>query len=130
MIGLLSLNLIAFSQKDTVTNTKTFPIPVVRMIMKDLLSGDSAKAQLKLTEQQLLETERKVTLKDSIIYTLRLKEVNYIQMNENEKKKFDVLQEYVKGLEKDLKREKFKNKLKTTFGSAAIIILGVLLIVK
>lgn len=130
MIGLLSLNLIAFSQKDTVTNTKTFPIPVVRMIMKDLLSGDSAKAQLKLTEQQLLETERKVTLKDSIIYTLRLKEVNYIQMNENEKKKFDVLQEYVKGLEKDLKREKFKNKLKTTFGSAAIIILGVLLMVK
>jgi len=35
--------------------------------MKDLLSGDSAKAQLKLTEIQLKETENKVVFKDSII---------------------------------------------------------------
>ena len=53
------MSLTAFSQ--TVTNnqqTKCFPLPVVKKITKDLLSGDSAKAQLKLTENQLIETEK------------------------------------------------------------------------
>jgi hypothetical protein len=51
--------------------------------MKDLISGDAAKAELKLTEAQLVETEKKVVLKDSIITTLRLKEVKIIQRNLN-----------------------------------------------
>lgn len=130
LINLLLLNLIAFSQKDTAINTKTFPIPIVRLIMKDLLSGDSAKAQLALTETQLLETERKVNFKDSIINTLRAKELNYVQIVDSERKKYDILYDYTKSLEKDLKFEKVKNKFKTTLGGTIIVLLGVLLIVK
>jgi hypothetical protein len=48
------LSLTNFSQ--TGTKTKCFPESVANMIAKDLLSGDSAKIQLKLTEEQLLET--------------------------------------------------------------------------
>ena len=71
----MMLSLTTFSQ--TGTKTKCFPESVAKMIAKDLLSGDSAKVQLKLTEEQLLETEKKVDLKDSVITTMKLKEVNY-----------------------------------------------------
>ena len=54
LIAILSLSSIAFSQTGTNNQpVKCFPIPVVKQITKDLMSGDSAKAQLKLTEQQL-----------------------------------------------------------------------------
>ena len=56
LILTLNLSLTAFSQTGTSNEpVKCFPIPVVKQITKDLLSGDSAKAQLKLTEQQLAE---------------------------------------------------------------------------
>ena len=130
LISLLLLNLIAFSQTDTSKTEKCFPIPVVRMIMKDLLSGDSAKAQLKLTEVQLEQTEKKVILKDSIITTLRAKETNYLTMLDSEKKKFEVMETYSKKLEVDLKRERVKNKFKSTVGTALIGVLTFFLIVK
>lgn len=130
LISLLLGSSIAFSQTDTTNNTKCFPMPVVRLIMKDLLSGDSAKAQLKLTEQQLVASERKGFLKDSIITTLRLKETNYTTIIEAEKQKFQIQENYSKKLEIDLKKEKVKNKFKSILGSACIGVLTFFLITK
>jgi hypothetical protein len=121
---------IAFSQTDTSKVEKCFPLPVVKQIMKDLVSGDEAKAQLKLTEQQLLETEKKVSLKDSVITTLRLKEVNYQTIIDSEKQKFDIMDRYSKKLEFDLKKEKVKNKFKSILGTGAIAVLTFFLITK
>ena len=114
---------IAFSQTDTSKVEKCFPIPVVKQIMKDLVSGDEAKAQLKLTEQQLLETEKKVSLKDSVITTLRAKEVNYNTIIDSEKQKFEIMDRYSKKLELDLKKEKVKNKFKSILGTGVIAVL-------
>ncbi len=130
LISLLFVSLIASSQTDTSTNTKCFPIPVVRQIMKDIVSGDAAKEQLKLTESQLSETEKKVVLKDSVIYTLRLKEANYITMVDAEKQKFQIMESYSKKLEWDLKKEKVKGKFRSILGTGVIAVLTVLLIVK
>lgn len=130
LISLLFVSLIASSQTDTSTNTKCFPIPVVRQIMKDIVSGDAAKEQLKLTEAQLSETEKKVVLKDSVIYTLRLKEANYITMVDAEKQKFQIMETYSKKLEWDLKKEKVKGKFKSILGTGVIAVLTVLLITK
>lgn len=130
LISLLFASLTAFSQTDTSTNTKCFPIPVVRQIMKDIVSGDAAKEQLKLTESQLSETEKKVVLKDSVIYTLRLKEANYISMVDAEKQKFQIMESYSKKLEWDLKKEKVKGKFKSILGTGVIAILTVFLITK
>jgi outer membrane protein OmpA-like peptidoglycan-associated protein len=121
---------IAFSQTDTSKVEKCFPMPVVKQIMKDLVSGDEDKAQLKLTEQQLLETEKKVSLKDSVITTLRLKEVNYQTIIDSEKQKFDIMDRYSKKLEFDLKKEKVKNKFKSILGTGAIAVLTFFLITK
>jgi hypothetical protein len=74
--------------------------------VKDLLSGDSAKAQLKVTELQLLETEKKVVLKDSIINTMKIKEINYQTIIAAEKEKFQIVENYSKTLEKDLRKER------------------------
>jgi hypothetical protein len=98
--------------------------------MKDLISGDSAKVQLKLSEKELIETEKKISLKDSVINTLRLKEVNYQTLIDSEKEKFDLMEDYSKKLEKDLKNEKVKNKFKSILGTAVIAVLTYFLITK
>ena len=98
--------------------------------MKDLISGDAAKAELKLTEAQLVETEKKVVLKDSIITTLRLKEVNYLTIIDAEKQKFGIVEDYSKKLEWDLKKEKVKGKFKSILGTGVIAVLTFFLITK
>lgn len=98
--------------------------------MKDVLSGDSAKAQLKLTIDELSQLENKVLLKDSIITTLRLKEENYKTIIDSEKQKFEIMERYSKKLEFDLKKEKVKNKFKSILGTGVIAVLGFFLITK
>ena len=123
LISILSLNLTAFSQTGTNNQpTKCFPIPVVKQITKDLLSGDSAKAQLKLTGLQLLETENKVVMKDSVISLLRIKEINYQTIIGAQDQKYSILENHTKKVELNLKKEKIKNKL--TSGLAGVVILG------
>ena len=96
--------------------------------MKDLISGDSAKAQLKVTELQLFDTEKKVILKDSVISILRKKEENYLMMVQGEKEKFEIQRMYSDRLEKDLKLERVKNKFKTAIGTGIIVVLSFFLI--
>ena len=122
LISILSLSLTAFSQVDINNQpTKCFSIPVVKQITKDLLSGDSAKAQLKLTGLQLLETENKVVMKDSIISLLRVKETNYQTIIGAQDQKYSILENHTKKVELNLRKEKIKNKF--TSGLAGVVIL-------
>lgn len=131
LISILSLSLTAFSQTGTNNQpTKCFPIPVVKQITKDLLSGDSAKAQLKLTEQQLLETENKVVVKDSVISLLRVKETNYQTIIDAQNQKFSIVEGHVKKLELNLKKEKIKNKFTSGLAGVVIVTLTFFLITK
>ena len=130
LTSLLFVSLIAFSQTDTSSNVKCFPIPVVKQIMKDLLSGDEAKAQLKLTEGQLHQTEQKVVLKDSVINTMKFKEINYLTIIDAEKQKFGIVENYSKKLEWDLKKERANGKFKSIVGTSVIAVLTFLLINK
>jgi len=123
LIGILSVSLTAFSQTDINNQqTKCFPLPIVKKITKDLLSGDSAKVQLKFTEQQLFETETKVIMKDSVITLLRVKEINYQTIIGAQTQKYEILEDHTKKVEFNLKKEKVKNKLTT--GLSGMIILG------
>lgn len=128
LTSLLLLSLTAFSQIDTSKTEKCFSIPTVRLIMKDLLSGDSAKAHLNLSELEIKELERKIVLKDSVITTLRLKENNYLSVITSEKEKFGILENYTKKIEFDLKKERVKNKFKSIVGGGLIVVLTFLLI--
>ena len=131
LIAILSLSSIAFSQTGTNSEpVKCFPIPIVKQITKDLLSGDSAKAQLKLTEQQLVETEKIVEKKDSIISTMKLNEENYNTIITAQNDKYLILETHTKQLEWDLKKLKVKNKFTSILSGSAILILSTLLIIK
>ena len=131
LIAILSLSSIAFSQTGTNSEpVKCFPIPIVKQITKDLLSGDSAKAQLKLTEQQLVETEKIVEKKDSIISTMKLNEEKYNTIITTQNEKYLILETHTKQLEWDLKKLKVKHKFTSILSGSAILILGTLLIIK
>ena len=130
-MSILSLSLTAFSQTGTNNEpVKCFPIPVVKQITKDLLSGDSAKAQLKLTEQQLSQTEKIVEKKDSVISIMRVKEENYNTIIATQNEKYSILENHTKQLEWDLKKLKVKNKFTSILSGSAILILGTFLIIK
>jgi hypothetical protein len=130
-MSILSLSLTAFSQTGTNNEpVKCFPIPVVKQITKDLLSGDSAKAQLKLTEQQLSQTEKIVEKKDSVISIMRVKEENYNTIIAAQNEKYSILESHTKQLEWDLKKLKVKNKFTSILSGSAILILGTFLIIK
>ena len=130
LISFLLVSSTVFSQIDTSRAEKCFTIPVVKLIMKDLLSGDAAKAQLKLSDDHIIELEKKISLKDSVITTLRLKEDNYLKIIDSEKVKFGIMEKYSKKLEFDLKKEKVKNKFRSIVGTAVIGVLAFFLITK
>lgn len=122
-------SLIAFSQKgiDTLP-VKQFPIPVVKMIIKDLLSGDSAKEQLKLTTQQLNDTKKIVSLKDSVIVKMEEKNVNSQNIIKLGDEKFSTLEVHTKKVEKELRLEKIKTKIYKTLSFMGTAVIAALLI--
>ena len=127
---ILSLSLTAFSQQDTIIKVKCLPISVFKQIAQDLLKGDSAIAQLKLSDQQITHIENKVILKDSVINTMKAKEFNYIKVIDSQNEKYNVMEKYSKKLEWDLKKERVKGKFKSILGTGVIAVLTFFLITK
>ena len=119
----------AFSQTATDSiPVKVFPIPVVKLIIKDLMKGDSAINLLHLTETQLKETEHKVVLKDSVINTMLVKELNYNKIIESERSKYTIMETYSKDLEKQLRIQKVKNKFTKIVAGGAMAAMAYFLI--
>lgn len=132
MILLTGLRLTSFSQTDTTIDNdeKCFKISTVRLIMKDLLSGDSAKAVLKLTEDQLKQCETKSWFQDSVINKQLIKIDNLSGIISDERTKYGILEDHTKKLETSLKFQKAKNKWTLASGGLIVLLLGVFSIVK
>jgi hypothetical protein len=99
------------------------------MIIKDILSGDSAKAQLKITNEQLQETKKIVSMKDSVISKLELKNSNSELIINSERDKFSIIDEQLKKTEKQLRKERIKTKIFKSLTTISTLAIGVLLIV-
>jgi len=101
-----------FSQTVTKSYTDTqkivLQVPVAKQIVIDLLRGDSAFAQLKMSNQHIIELENMVSLKDSVIDKMKLKEENYNLIISDERKKTEIYQKELKITQKELKRIKAK----------------------
>jgi hypothetical protein len=98
------------------------------MIIKDLLSGDSAKEQLKLTTQQLDDTKKLVSLKDSVITKMEEKDVNSKSIIKLGNEKFSTLETHTKKVEKELRIEKIKTKIYKTLSFMGTAVIAALLI--
>lgn len=98
--------------------------------MKDVLRGDSAKAQLELSKLEVEELEKKIVLKDTVINNLRMKETNYLTIIENEKEKFNLIKEHADNLEKDFKKLKRNSTFKSVLSGTLTVVLTYFLITK
>lgn len=101
------LNLNSFSQTDT---TKiTLSTKVVRLVVKDLLSYDGCKVELKLTQDKVVKLQERETQKDTIINFLTIKDKNN-QFIIGQK---DVQIGEYEGMTGDLRKELRKSRTKT-----------------
>jgi hypothetical protein len=119
--------LTTFSQKgtDTIPEVKCFPIPVVKEMIKDLISGDSAKVLLKETEKELIKCGEKSYYQDSVMNTQSTEIRNLNGVINDERVKYGILEDHSKKLEKAVAFEKFKNKCTLWVSGAAVLIVGV-----
>lgn len=89
-------------------DTVKIPAPVAKQIVKDLIGGDSAKAELKLANEQIVLLNQKIVLKDSIISGHVQKGSMYEERIKNEQLKFETQGLWVKDLQKQNKKLKTK----------------------
>jgi hypothetical protein len=112
LIVLLLLSLTSFSQKDT--SKICFPYSKAKQIAIDLVRGDSALAELKLTNKLVWQLNEKISTQDSIIILYIAKEQNYIGQINNYDKIIVKKDEIITGLESDVtKLSKKNNQLKS-----------------
>jgi hypothetical protein len=101
---------IVFSQTDTVSiQTKSFPITIVKEIAKDLIRYDSVKNELLHINKVILETEKKIYLKDSLLFSYIEKEQKYKDIIKINNEKYQVLENNFVSNQNLLKKEKMKN---------------------
>jgi hypothetical protein len=112
LIVLLLLSLTSFSQKDT--SKICFSYSKAKQIAIDLVRGDSAIAELKITNKLVWQLNEKISTQDSTITLYIVKEQNYISQINNYDKISIKKDEIITGLEKDVtKLTKKNNRLKT-----------------
>ena len=106
------LPLIVFSQTDTDSiQTKSFPISIVKDIVKDLIRCDSLRNELYVVNELLIENEKKKLINDTIIITFYEKELRYLDMIKNQNEKYLLLEKNINVLEANIKKDKFKNSI-------------------
>jgi hypothetical protein len=100
------------SISQTVTNNKVvIDVEIAKKIANDLVSGDVAKAKLKLTEDNIILLEKKVVVKDSVISILEKQKSN---LNLVITYKDDIILKQEE-ISKTYKKELIKSKTKTFF---------------
>lgn len=104
--------MIVFSQTDTDSiQTKSFPISIVKDIVKDLIRCDSLRNELYVVNELLIENEKKKLINDTIIITFYEKELRYLDMIKNQNEKYLLLEKNINVLEANIKKDKFKNSI-------------------
>ena len=112
LIVLLLLSLTSFSQKDT--SKICFSYSKAKQIAIDLVRGDSAITELKITNKLVWQLNEKISTQDSTITLYIVKEQNYISQINNYDKISTKKDEIITGLEKDVaKLTKKNNNLKS-----------------
>ena len=100
--------------------------PIAKLVIKDLISGDGAREELKKTMELLLLEQKKIVLKDSVIGKLDIKVVNLETILLKKDEQFNLEAKKSLQLEKELKgqrRTTFLYKVGTYVGIGATLLL-------
>ena len=121
---MMSLN--AFSQTAIDSSKIQLTKPVAKLVVKDLISGDGLKLELKTTQELLLETNNKLETQTLLVNNLQSQVTNYLNILEQKDKQIntskDLTDELSKQLKKEARTKKFY-KVTTTVGAAAVLLL-------
>ena len=123
LISLILVSFKSFSQKDTIVSLKQ---PIAKLVIKDLITGDGAKEELRKTVELLTLEQKKIVLKDSVIGKLDIKIVNLESIILKKDEQFNLEATKSLQLEKELKgqrRKTFFYKVGTYIGAGALLVL-------
>ena len=118
----------SFSQNDIDSTSIRLEKPVAKLVIKDLITGDDAKEELKLSLNKYTLLEKKVILKDSIILNLNTQIDNIRSIVMTKEDQLNLSNELSKKLQNDLKKQKLKTRFVGGVGIA--VALGILVIAK
>ena len=120
LIILMMMSFISFSQNDTDSTSIRLEKPIVKLVIKDLISGDGAKEELVLTVDKIKLLEQKIVLKDSVINNLNSQIGNFNSILHTKSDQLSLSQELSKKLQTDLKKQKLKTKIMGGVGIVAV----------
>jgi hypothetical protein len=126
LIGMMSLN--SFSQNVIDSTSIQLKKPIVRLVIKDLITGDSFKKELSLITIKYSLLENKVILKDSVINNLNFQIINFNSILNTKGSQLEFTKQLNDKLKLEIKKQRIKNKI--LGGAGLIAIGGVILILK
>ena len=128
LIALMMMSLQSFSQNVIDSTSIQLKKPIVRLVIKDLITGDSFKKELSLITTKYSLLENKVILKDSVINNLNFQIVNFNSILSTKGSQLEFTKQLNDKLILEIKKQKLKSKL--LGGAGLIAIGGVILILK
>ena len=126
LIGMMSYN--SFSQNVIDSTSIQLKKPIVRLVIKDLITGDSFKKELSLITTKYSLLENKVVLKDSIINNLNFQINNFNSILSTKGSQLEFTKQLNDKLKLEIKKQRIKNKI--LGGAGLVAIGGVILILK
>jgi hypothetical protein len=126
LLGMMSLN--SFSQNDIDSTSIQLKKPIVRLVIKDLITGDGFKKELNLITTKYSLLENKVILKDSVISNLNFQINNFNSILNTKDSQLETTYQLNDKLKFEIKKQKFKNKL--TAGAGVVAVLAAIFLVK
>jgi len=128
LILLVMMSLQGFSQSVIDTTKIQLKKPIARLVIKDLIVGDGAKEEIKLLSNKLGLLETKIVVKDSVIFNLNERVMNFESILNTQSSQIALSKELNDKLQLDLKKQKVKTKLTT--GAGILVAAGILLLAK
>ena len=125
LIILTMMSFTSFSQTDTDSTSIRLQVPIAKLVIKDLITGDAAKQQLVVTDTILQKKDIQLHAKDTIISNLNLQIVNFNKIIATKDKQKQIQENLQKDLEKALrkaKRRQFLYKVGTIAGGVFTVL--------
>ena len=116
----------SFSQNDIDSSKIQLTKPVAKLVVKDLISGDGLKLELKTVREVLEETNKKLETQTMLVGNLQTQVNNFVTIIDQKVKQIDTSSELSDVLEKQLKKESRTKKLyqiTSAVGAGAILLL-------
>jgi len=126
LIPLVALSFKSFSQTDTLQQRIVLTKPVAKLVVKDLVSYDQVRLELKATLDLLGETNAKLTTQSILTDNLQVQITNYESIVGNLQEKYNTQARLSEDLEAALKAANRKTKLYkigTYVGAGALVLL-------